>query len=372
MDRVQLASPITVGLVGAGGIAMEHVLALQTIPNVKIVAVCDVDERRAQSLARRFEIPKAYGSLAAMLNDSRLDVVHVLTPPSTHVSLALEAIAGGCDVFVEKPLGMNSADCRRLCEEASRLKRVVGVNHSDAHAPAFRGLLDVIASQRLGRVNHVAVTYAAPVGSIPIRSPGHYMFSSLGNEVFEFGPHPFSMVRLVMGRVLEVSTIVAGEVKVRKNRSVFQSWICSIVCERGTAQVAISLGEGLKEITTHIIGEDGMAFADSRRGFLLVYESTPYRLTENVRFAVSNSWKTFIQTSGALFKELAVKLRLVPYATPNGFSQSIRAFYNARANGQAIAEDAVAGFEVIRFCEEAIASQRVKADGAGTWLRQIS
>jgi predicted dehydrogenase len=229
----------------------------------------------------------------------------------------------------------------------------------------------VIASRRLGRVNHVAVTYAASMEAVPKRDPGHYMFRAPGNMVFEFGPHPFSMIRLLLGELREISTIAAGEVSLGGGRGYRHSWLCSMVCERGTAQLAISVGRSLKEITTHVIGEDGTAFADSRRGILQVYESTAHPHTENVRLALGNGLSAFAQTTGRLIEDLAVKLRMRRFAFANGFSDSIGAFYAARENRQAIAEDSAAGLEVVRYCEEAVAAQAGESEEAGKWLRQI-
>lgn len=355
-------SLVRVGLIGAGGIAAAHALSLGALPGITIAAVSDPAVERAHSFAKLFGIPRVCRSHSEMLGDEPLDVVHVLTPPDSHVAIALDAIRAGCDVFVEKPLGLSTVECRELHQEASRLARSVGVNHSDAHAPAFRRLLDVIASRRLGRINHMAVTYAAPAEILPVRDPGHYVFRSPGNVAFEFGPHPFSMIRLVMGELKQMSTVATGEVKVGAG-GYYHSWLCSMTCARGTAQLIISLGRGLKETTTHVVGQDGMAFADSRRGILQVYESTPHALTENVRSALANSVHALAYTAGSVLGEVGVKLKLRRFATPNGFSDSIKAFYTARANKQPVAEDSAAGLEVVRFCEEAIASQAAKKDG---------
>src|SRR5689334_21695815 len=92
-----------VALVGAGYVSAYHIRALRTLPHVEIVGIADPAVDRAEELARRFEIPGMFASLSDM-RDARPDVVHILTPPSSHARLAIEALDMGCHVFVEKPM----------------------------------------------------------------------------------------------------------------------------------------------------------------------------------------------------------------------------------------------------------------------------
>src|ERR1017187_4270342 len=79
---------LRVGLLGAGAISEEHAGALRRGPFVETGGVWDLSESRARALAASFGIPGIYASLDAMLEKEGLDVVHVLTPPQTHYSLA--------------------------------------------------------------------------------------------------------------------------------------------------------------------------------------------------------------------------------------------------------------------------------------------
>ena len=77
---------IRAGLVGAGYISEYHAMALQKLPGVVLAGICDLDRARAATIAERFGIPGAYGSLKEMAAAARLDVVHVLTPPAFHAA----------------------------------------------------------------------------------------------------------------------------------------------------------------------------------------------------------------------------------------------------------------------------------------------
>ena len=121
--------PRAVGLVGAGMIAPHHLDALAALPWVRIVGVTDLDRARAEALAATRPGTAVHESLAALC-DAGADVIHVLTPPASHVVVALDAVARGCDVLVEKPLATDADDCTRLADAARRQGTRVGVNHS--------------------------------------------------------------------------------------------------------------------------------------------------------------------------------------------------------------------------------------------------
>src|ERR1700689_1729554 len=91
-----------VGLVGAGYVSEFHIKALNRLPHVRIAGIADLDESRAKAVAQRFGIASP-PTLKIMAREG-LDVVHVLTPPDSHVDVGLEALSLGCHVFVEKPL----------------------------------------------------------------------------------------------------------------------------------------------------------------------------------------------------------------------------------------------------------------------------
>src|SRR5688500_11982246 len=95
-------------IVGCGQIARIHVQALQTLPDVTISALVDRDIRRAQALQGRVNgTPALYSDLEDLLADSVPDVIHVLTPPSSHEQIAIRCMEAGAHTIVEKPMAVS-------------------------------------------------------------------------------------------------------------------------------------------------------------------------------------------------------------------------------------------------------------------------
>ena len=86
---------IRIGIIGCGGIANgKHMPALKTIPEVEMVAFCDIIEERAQKAAAEFGTAhaKVYTDYKELLKDETIDAVHVLTPNREHAQLTIDAL----------------------------------------------------------------------------------------------------------------------------------------------------------------------------------------------------------------------------------------------------------------------------------------
>src|SRR5438132_3908950 len=87
-----------VAIVGCGKIADQHVLAIQRIPDCRIVALCDRELLMAKQLGERFGVLECFSDLQEMLRATTPDVVHITTPPQNHFSLARQCLEFGSHV----------------------------------------------------------------------------------------------------------------------------------------------------------------------------------------------------------------------------------------------------------------------------------
>lgn len=354
--------PARVGFVGAGGIAPEHAEALRMLGNIELAAVCDLQIPRAKSLAGEFGFGATYGSLPEMLAKEKLDVVHILTQPQHHVSPALECLRAGTHVYVEKPLGLNTKDCRQLVDESVSRGLSVGVNHQMIWHPGITAILDLLRSRRLGRLNHVWLTFTVTPGGLPVGEVDHFMFAMPGNPVFEFGPHPFSLIRKLVGKPLAVSSVASDVGTLSNGKPYYRSWMVSAVSQQGTAQLTFSLARGNREVTLWVFGEDGCAMADLKRGTLQVHENSPYPLTADFRDVMKNARGMMKQASSAIWNQNLVKLKLKHDRTLNLMYPAFRAFYDALRAGRPVPEGAEAGYDVIDYCERTVENKTVVSD----------
>ncbi|MGA9400312.1 Gfo/Idh/MocA family protein, partial [Haladaptatus sp.] len=105
---------INIGIVGAGNRGQLHAREYTTIENASLVAVADIDEESAHSLAAEYDIPSVYSDFRDMLYDADLDAVSVCVHNNLHPPVAIAAFEAGCHVFCEKPLAATYTDAKAI------------------------------------------------------------------------------------------------------------------------------------------------------------------------------------------------------------------------------------------------------------------
>ncbi|MCB1097951.1 MAG: Gfo/Idh/MocA family oxidoreductase [Verrucomicrobiae bacterium] len=141
---------LKIAIVGCGKIADSHAEQIRRIDSGRLVAVCDREPLMARQLADRFGIEGAFSDLNEMLDSVSPDVVHITTPPQTHLSIAKLCLDSGAHVYVEKPFTLNVDEARTLLATAERCGRCVTVGHDDQFSHAARRLRKSIESGMIG------------------------------------------------------------------------------------------------------------------------------------------------------------------------------------------------------------------------------
>jgi predicted dehydrogenase len=111
--------PLGAVVVGTGFGCYTHVRALRHA-GIDVRALVGRDPVKTARRAALFEVPRACASLAEALDELDVDAVTIATPPHTHASLALEAIAAGKHVLCEKPFARDTAEGRAVLDAARR------------------------------------------------------------------------------------------------------------------------------------------------------------------------------------------------------------------------------------------------------------
>jgi predicted dehydrogenase len=351
-NNSSLGPTVRVGILGAGGVAALHAQALTSVPGIDLVGVADVDPLKANRLAERWNARATFTSLDDMLATAKPDVVHVLLPPEHHARFAVQCMAGGAHVFVEKPMCISEAECRDIEAAAARYGRTAGVNHNVTFSPTFLRLVDVIRQRRLGAVQHVSVFWSVPFGLNTFAAP-LYRTHGPGAVILETGPHPLSLVVRLLGEARSASALVSAE-----TQSEPDTWQVSLECERGTAQVFIAIGRQFTDMRVHVIGEDGAAMADLTLGVVAVSENTTYSA---LFYQFAEALGLARSIAGAAVRGLVDRLRRIPQggATDDAgliMRASIANFYESLRAGVEPRASMEEGLSVVRSCLNTIAA----------------
>ncbi|MCD4692069.1 MAG: Gfo/Idh/MocA family oxidoreductase [Calditrichales bacterium] len=127
---------IKVGIIGCGKMAGQHAVQIQRILGAEIIGVCDNEPLMAQQMSEWFNVGKYFTNVQEMLEEIKLDVVHITTPPQSHFELGNICLEAGCHVYIEKPFTLNTTEAEELFKLAdqNRLKVTAGHNAQFTHA----------------------------------------------------------------------------------------------------------------------------------------------------------------------------------------------------------------------------------------------
>jgi predicted dehydrogenase len=125
---------INVGIIGCGGIAFgKHMPSLKKLPDVRLVAFCDIDREKAERAAKEFgeSSSKTYTDYQELLKDKSIDVVHVCTPNNTHAEITIAALESGKHVMCEKPMAKTYAEAKAMVEAAKRTGKKLTIGYQN-------------------------------------------------------------------------------------------------------------------------------------------------------------------------------------------------------------------------------------------------
>jgi predicted dehydrogenase len=156
---------IRVAIVGCGKMADQHASQIRKLSTATLVAACDLEPMMAEQLAERFEIPAWFTDVEEMLASARPDVVHVTTPPESHLSTGRKCIQAGASAYIEKPFTLNTAEAIELIELAVRHGVKVTAGHNGQFTHAMNQMRCLVGEGFLGgRVVHMESLYCYDLG----------------------------------------------------------------------------------------------------------------------------------------------------------------------------------------------------------------
>jgi predicted dehydrogenase len=166
---------VRIGVIGVGYLGQHHERIYSELENVELTAVVDIDKKKADAFAEKYGC-KAYYDYKHILNE--VDAVSIVTPTTTHYSIALDCIKAGKDILIEKPITMNVKEAEKLINEAEKRDCIIQVGHLERYNPAVLAASEMIKkplfieSERLspflGRGTDVDVTLDLMIHDIDI------------------------------------------------------------------------------------------------------------------------------------------------------------------------------------------------------------
>ena len=201
------------GIIGAGRIARIVAGTFASTGTTPGVAVADVDEKAAQTLASQIGAQAAHGDYRRVLEDPSVDAVYVATPPYLHRPMVMEALDAGKHVICEKPFMLNVAEAADVLAAANaRPELKVGSCSSRFRQADTAGRArEIVSGGSLGsvyRVGFQTVSAPPPVGSTVPAWRGDAK-SNGGGILYDWGPYDIDWISFVLGELFTPRRVFA-------------------------------------------------------------------------------------------------------------------------------------------------------------------
>jgi predicted dehydrogenase len=194
-----MADPARVALIGQGGVGRLHLAAYRSLPQVRVVALVDMQAPDLDDLAVSVGA-RAYRDAAAMLAAERPEIACVLTPAATHAGLTILCAANGAHVLCEKPMALTLAECERMIAACDAAGVRLGYGASYRFLPAMIAARALI---RQGAIGEVMLMREAIIGGAGLAGrhdmgPAHYPPGSPGGSGWGMVDHGVHLIDAAM------------------------------------------------------------------------------------------------------------------------------------------------------------------------------
>jgi len=204
---------IRVGIVGAGAVArLCHLPNYLLDPRVEVVGIVDINQERAQELADEFGVPAVYPSTTELLSEGRATCISVCVANAFHAPIVLEALQGGADVLVEKPMTLTTKEAAEVAAAVKESGRLLMVGMTNRFGLSSEVLARYAKAGAFGNLYYARAAMLRRRGN----PAGWFTNSKLsgGGAMMDIGVHAIDLAWYLLGRPrpVRVSAVMRREI----------------------------------------------------------------------------------------------------------------------------------------------------------------
>lgn len=190
------------GILATGSMADTFARALAASEHNELVAVASRSRDKAMAFGRAHGLnpDDCHEGYQALLEDASVQAVHVATPHTLHMKLAIAAITSGKHVLCEKPMALDRSEAATVIDAAGRHGVFLSEGFMYRWHPQTHRLVELIRTGAVGTVRMIRATFGF-VGDME-KEPAVFDRALAGGAILDVGGYPASMVRLLAGAAL--------------------------------------------------------------------------------------------------------------------------------------------------------------------------
>lgn len=200
---------MNVSVIGCGAVARRmHIPVFQSLPDVEVVSVVDINEELAKDVSKEFRIDKYYTDYKKALNADDVDLVSICTPSFTHADLITYASELGKNILVEKPLTVDLEEGKRAIEAVKNNGVQLCVVFNYRSVDVAKQVHSELQQNHIGRIVSMVGIAHTPCPSS--WTSGRWLYHE-GGALDDFGPHLIDMLLWLNPSNLESVSAQGGD-----------------------------------------------------------------------------------------------------------------------------------------------------------------
>src|SRR5688500_8351038 len=194
--NIQMPSKkLPVFIIGAGGIVNTAHLPAYRSAGFNVQGIFDIDTEKAGATASKFNIPHVFKTMENLLVHAHADAVFDVAVPGSQTISILEQLPPGSPVLLQKPMGENYEEARKILELVRQKKILAGINFQLRYAPYILAAKEMISKNLLGELNDIEI-------NVNVYTPWHlwdFLATSPRLEILYHSIHYIDLVRNILG-----------------------------------------------------------------------------------------------------------------------------------------------------------------------------
>ncbi|SMC79746.1 Gfo/Idh/MocA family protein [Cellulophaga tyrosinoxydans] len=205
-------STINWGIIGCGDVTeVKSGPAFQKTANSILVSVMRRNRERVEDYAIRHKVQYWTTNAADLIENKLVNAVYIATPPSSHLSYALQVLKAGKDVYLEKPMVLNTQEAKILTEALKNSESKVTIAHYRRRLPVFLKVKELLDAKIIGVVQFAEINIAqSNTANLIAKSDENWRLIpeiSGGGYFHDIAPHQIDLMCHYFGEVALIEKI---------------------------------------------------------------------------------------------------------------------------------------------------------------------
>jgi len=214
-------SPVGIGIIGTGFARTTQIPGFRDCMGAKVVAIASRNRERAEVIAKEFAIEHVAGDWQELVRHPDVDLVSIVTPPSTHMEITLAALEEGKAVLCEKPMALNAGQAARMVEKAKAAGKLALIDHELRFLNSRRVMRGMLQTGAIGTVRHCNYVFRSDYRGVLDRGWDWWSDQAMGGGALgAIGSHVVDSFRWILStEVTKVLGMLTTHIKQRLDKA---------------------------------------------------------------------------------------------------------------------------------------------------------